>query len=259
MTASDMVCLSKNTASYDSIAGLYSELWADWYLPAAMPALEQLFLSQVPRGSAVLDVCCGCAHVTQELVKQGYSVTGIDLSAELIAIARERCPGADFVVADARTFVTERRYDAALSTFDALNHILELSDLTEAFRRVREAVRPGGLFVFDVNLEEAYFADLRTWHTTVTDREASLVRGTFDLNANLARTDLIWFVRTDHDSLWERRTSSVYERCYPESEISDALREAGWSDIDCKPAGSLGVKGDIGFGRLFFSARANDK
>lgn len=221
-----------------------------------MPALEGLFFSQLPKGSSVLDVCCGCGHVTRELVRRAYTVMGVDISAELVAIARERIPEAEFVVSNITEFTTGRKFDAALSTFDALNHILELADLTESFRRVHRTLKPGGLFVFDMNLEEAYFADLRTWHTTVKETEVSLVRGTFDLNAALARTDLIWFVRTEQPGLWERRTSSVYERCYSEAEITEALRTAGWNSITCVAARAAGVKADLGFGRLFFSARA---
>ena len=62
---------------------MYDSLWADWYLPAAMPALEKLVFSRVPNGARILDVCCGSGHVTTELVRRGYSVTGVDASAAL--------------------------------------------------------------------------------------------------------------------------------------------------------------------------------
>src|SRR5947208_12874629 len=52
---------SPNSA-YDETAGMYHALWADWYLPAAVPALEKLFFSKVPAGPRVLDVCCGPGH-----------------------------------------------------------------------------------------------------------------------------------------------------------------------------------------------------
>src|SRR5436305_7706286 len=97
----------KTTApsSYDPIADMYHRLWADWYLPAALPALELLFFSKVPKASGrILDVCCGSGHVTRELIGRGYSVTAVDASAGLIAIARRDWPGVDWRVADVRNF-----------------------------------------------------------------------------------------------------------------------------------------------------------
>src|SRR5579875_3088746 len=110
-------------SSYDEIAEMYHALWADFYLPAALPALEKLFFERVPGGARVLDVCCGSGHVTEELVRRGYRVTGIDSSSELIALARTAVPGAEFRVQDARNIQLEEPCDAALSTFDSLNHL----------------------------------------------------------------------------------------------------------------------------------------
>src|ERR1700728_153608 len=83
-------------SSYDDIADMYHSLWANWYLPAALPALEKLFFSQLCSGGRVLDLCCGSGHVTRELVERGYAVTGVDASAALIAIARRELPQVDF-------------------------------------------------------------------------------------------------------------------------------------------------------------------
>ncbi len=246
----------KVTASYDSIAGLYRELWADWYLPAALPALEKLFFSRVRTGLKVLDACCGCGHITRELVKRGYNVTGVDISAELISIARKDVPQAEFMVADITAFDTDRQFHAAISTFDALNHILRIEDLSQALRSVRRSLVSGGLFVFDVNLEEAYLVDLRNWHPTVKESDVSLMRGAFDLNTRIARTDLIWFIETDQPPMWERRTATVNEKAYSEAEIVNALEATGWSKIERQTAREAGVDAELGFGRVFFSARA---
>ena len=115
---------------------------------AAKLALEKLFFSQVPASATVLDVCCGSGHVTKELVKRGYQVTGVD-SAALIAQARTDLPQVDLRVQDARLMQLPMRYDAALSTFDSLNHILCIDELRQVFERVHSVLAPSGLFVFD--------------------------------------------------------------------------------------------------------------
>ena len=134
------------SSPYNPIAGMYHALWFDWYLPAAMPALENLFFARVEHGAKVLDVCCGSGHVTKEFVKRGYHVTGVDNSADLIALAREQLPQAQFVVQDVCDLKLPEHYDAAVSTFDSFNHILTIDKLALAFAGVLSALRSNGDF-----------------------------------------------------------------------------------------------------------------
>ncbi len=248
--------MPETLSSYDEIAGLYHALWADWYLPAAMPALEKLFFSQVPCSARVLDLCCGSGHVTKELVQRGYKVTGIDSSAALIALGQKDLPAVDLRVQDARELKLESRYDAALSTFDSLNHLLSLEELRQVFDQVRGVLYPNGRFVFDMNLEQAYCIDPRHWMVDITDKSVGLMRGHYDFAAKLATTELIWFVSSGEDHLWQQHRSIVKERCYTQAEILLALGEAGFHALEAIPAENAGVRSDLGFGRVFFIARA---
>jgi len=243
------------SSSYDDIAGMYHAFWADWYLPAALPALDRLFFSRVPADKRVLDVCCGSGHVTQELIRRGYPVTGVDASAGLIDIARGNLPGVDFRVQDVRHLQLEDRFDAALSTFDSLNHVLTLKDLGAVFCAVRSVLVSGGMFVFDMNLEEAYLMNLREWNATVQEGSVGLVRGTFDPDSKMAFTELIWFTKeNNHSALWSRRQSVVEQRCYSQGEITVALAEAGFSRIEALTAQQAGMQADLAMGRIFFTA-----
>ena len=242
------------TSAYDDVAGMYHTLWQDWYLPAALPCLEGLFFSQVAPGSKVLDLCCGSGHVTKELIARGYEVTGVDSSAALIEIARAELPGADLRVQDARSLKLANCYDAALSTFDSLNHILSIEELKDVFSQIYGRLRDGGLFVFDMNLEEAYSMDLRQWHVTVREESVGLVRGTYDFDTKKAITELIWFRREGSgENCWRQGTGKVEQRCYESSAVSRALRDAGFGHILLTKATDAGMSQDLGFGRVFFS------
>jgi SAM-dependent methyltransferase len=245
-------------SSYDEIAGLYDDLWSDWYLPAALPALERLFFSRIAPGSRVLDLCCGSGHVTQELVRRGYDVTGVDNSAELIALARRRIPDIDLRVQDARKLVIEGHFDGVLSTFDSLNHILSLEDLEKVFVGVHSLLRYGGRFVFDMNVEEAYSLDLKQWSVDIKDTTVGLVRGQYDTFSKKARTELIWFVKPEDSDCWRQHRSIVEQRCYAQSEILRTLHSAGFRSTDVFTSIEAGVTSDLGFGRLFFVARSLD-
>jgi SAM-dependent methyltransferase len=248
---------SVSPSSYDPIAEMYHKLWADWYLPAALPALDRLFFSRVPAAEKVLDVCCGSGHVTRELIRRGYSVTAVDASAELIAIARRDWPGVDWRVQDARQIdVGQSGYAAALSTFDSLNHLANADDLESVFESVHRALEPGGLFVFDMNLEEAFLSDHRRWTAEVTPEYVSLVRGFYDEASKIARTELIWFVPGESPDSWRQHRSVVEQRSFPEREIRSRLGRSGFRQIEITSAAEAGMGADLGYGRIFISARA---
>ncbi len=250
------VAMPDRASSYDEIAGIYHTLWADWYLPAAMPALEELFFSRLAQGTSVLDVCCGSGHVTKELAARGYQITGIDNSAELIAQARRELPDVDFRVQDVRAIRLERHYEAALSTFDSLNHLLSLDELRLALQGIHRALVRGGLFVFDMNVETAYLSEQRRWTVNLSDESVGLVRGSYDRAEKKASTEIIWFRKAGSDNLWEQHRSIVEQRCYPQEAVVAALSEAGFRGIEATPAESAGVAAGLGFGRIFFSGRA---
>jgi len=235
---------------------MYDAFWADWYLPAALPALEELFFSKISAGSRVLDLCCGSGHVTKELLARGYAVTGVDLSRALVERARQALPTAEFLVQDARDLRLEAIYDAAISTFDSLNHILTAEDLQKVFARVRKHLVTGGLFVFDMNSEQAYFVDLRQWIANVGHNDVGLVRGTYDAGTKTALTELIWFEKKEESNAWTRRESVVEQRCYPQSEVLAALLKSGFKNVEAISAAAAGVTSDLGFGRIFYVARA---
>jgi len=242
-------------SSYDEIAPMYHALWASSYLPAAQPALANLFFAKIQPHARVLDVCCGSGHVTCELLRQGYRVTGVDNSAALLEIAQQTLPAAQLVLQDVRHLTLPGPYDAAISTFDSLNHMLSLEDLHAVFSGVYSALITGGLFLFDMNLEEAYAQDLHQWLVNIHHDSVGLARGLYDTVTHTAHTELIWFTLKGPGNCWQRRQSVVEERCYEKHDIIHALQFAGFRGIEVHPAVEICTDKDFGQGRYFFSAR----
>lgn len=264
--------LTHFVSPYDAIAGLYHCAWDDWYLPAALPALERLFFSEIAPGARVLDACCGSGHVTRELVRRGFKVTGLDSSASLIAHARRELPEAKFVVADVRDFSFAEPFEGALSTFDSLNHLLTYHDLCAAFRCIRRVLGDGAPFFFDMNLDDAYEMDLGEWIKYEREGCIGFSRGLYSRATHRARTEIVWFelqrslaqnrgrqeteILDDVAGLWRRRDSVVEEQCYTIEEIEEALRAAAFRRIDRFSAVEAGVTHSIGYGRLYVRAFA---
>ncbi len=237
---------------YDPFAWFYNQGWGSDYHRQAAPLLERHVFSRLPAGARVLDVCCGTGDLSRVLAAHGYRVTGIDGSEEMLRFAREQTRGAEFCLADARRFSIGSRFDAALSTYDSLNHVLDPEELESAFASVRRALVPGGLFVFDMNTEESFETLWCGSSGTVEDTAAGITRASYDPVQKIGRADLTLFRLVE--GAWRRSDISVLERCYPVEDVTAALGRAGFTGIEDHNAWELGMRGDMAVGRVFFFA-----
>lgn len=92
----------------------------------------------------VLDVACGTGDMAVELLRQGCSVTGVDLSKEMMAIAKRKAPQAEYWLADVeRLPFGEASFDAVTCAFGVRNFVHLEQGLSEMLR----VLKPGGRMV----------------------------------------------------------------------------------------------------------------
>jgi SAM-dependent methyltransferase len=118
---------------------------------AATATLE--ILRRAGIGGLVVELGCGGGTSSRILADAGHEVLGVDLSPEMIRIARRRVPEATFRVGSA--FATPIPDCAAVTAFgEVLNYAFEIEvgerHLMDLFRRVHAALVPGGLFALDL-------------------------------------------------------------------------------------------------------------
>ena len=92
----------------------------------------------------VLDVACGTGDMVQELQKRGCLVTGVDLSEEMLTIAKSKAPTATYMIADAEHLPFENDcFDAVTCAFGVRNFVHLEQGLGEMLR----VLKPGGRMV----------------------------------------------------------------------------------------------------------------
>lgn len=138
-------------ASYERPAG--------YALRSRMAAVLQL-IQQGP--GRVLDAGMGPGRLLDELVRRGWTVSGIDASVEMVAAARSRLPEAADRLAHAKIEglpFADGSFDAVVAT-----GVLEYTDLESAIAELQRVLRPGGLAVVSYpNPGNFYW----TWRTAV--------------------------------------------------------------------------------------------
>ncbi|MGC9367348.1 MAG: class I SAM-dependent methyltransferase [bacterium] len=233
-------------SDYDNFAWVYNRHWGS-HSKGIIPVLEKLIFSNIPENGIILDLCCGTGQLDKALTDRGYRVTGVDGSEEMIEFARENAPEADFIVEDARYFTIPDRFDATLSLFDSLNHVMELKELETVFKNVYSVLKPGGIFLFDLNMKEGFEKRWKGSFNLVEDDHVCAIRSCYDQDSKIGKFEVTVFRFFDD---WIRSDVSLLQRCYPQEKVVSALRKAGFQDIRAFDAiSNLGLK-DVG--RTYF-------
>lgn len=239
-------------SNYDSLAWFYNKHWSLEIPNQIFTVIEKLLLPCMPAGGRLLDLCCGTGQTSAALIERGFRVTGIDGSEEMLHYARRNASAAEFISADARSFRLDPVYDGIVSTFDSLNHVLHLWELTQVFDNAHAALAEGGLFLFDMIMDEAFLLRRQDYFTIVGDDHICVLRGQYDPDQRISRTDAAMFRLKG--KAWRRIDVVILERCYSENEIKTALKDSGFKEVSLYHAEKdLDLADHIG--RVFFLAR----
>lgn len=109
-------------------------------------AVVERFVAHLPPGARVLDLGCGTGRPTAaQLVRAGCAVTGVDISEEMLRLARENVPGATFLHSDILSVdLPEGSFDGVTCFFVLL--MMRRADIDKMLRRIHDLLVPGGRF-----------------------------------------------------------------------------------------------------------------
>jgi SAM-dependent methyltransferase len=147
-----------NTRAYERIAAVWNDYVGGSSLPyhCFLPAAARHY--GLPPLRSILELACGTGPLTRRLAEQAERVVGLDASEPMLREARAltRNSNVQYVQHDFRDFSLGQTFDAAVSSGDSLNYVENLAELASVFRCVRQHLRAGGIFAFDV-LNDARF------------------------------------------------------------------------------------------------------
>lgn len=145
-------------AVFGAYSQYYDLLYKDKNYAAETAYIKRLLNRHAPGARALLELGSGTGKHATLLAEQGYSVHGIERSADMLAeCLRRRSEQAaeisnrlSFAEGDIRSFRDSGAYDAVLSLFHVVSYLTTNADLKAVFKNAADRLKPGGVFIFDV-------------------------------------------------------------------------------------------------------------
>ena len=144
-------------STFDLSAAYYDLLYEDKRYDDEAAFVARLIRDHAPRARSVLELGCGTGKHALALARQGFSLSGVDLSPRMVDRANARLSDAslppglkvNFETGDVRTARFDRTFDAVVSLFHVISYQVTNSDLIETIRTASSHLAAGGVFVFD--------------------------------------------------------------------------------------------------------------
>ncbi|HEY1013613.1 MAG TPA: class I SAM-dependent methyltransferase [Herpetosiphonaceae bacterium] len=227
--------MSAESAAYEAYARHYDEGQLHFSVLMYGYLAEVLARHRPPPERTLIDLACGTGTLALMLADDGWDVLGIDGSRAMLREAQRKARrGAGlersirFRRADMRDWSASAPVSLVTCCYDSLNYLLEEADLLAAFRAVRAALAPGGLWIFDINTP---FFLTNVWDPVeVEERDgyAHVMQTGFEPARCLSTLTLTGFARRA-DGLYERFDERHAERGYGRETLARLLAEAGFA------------------------------
>ncbi|MCK9221738.1 MAG: class I SAM-dependent methyltransferase [Limnochordia bacterium] len=227
--------MTEDLGRYQYLALVYDRMKSEVDYPQWGQYVIQIWQHYEHAPETVLDLACGTGGITLYLAQQGYNMTGVDLSEDMLALADEKFYDSRLVVPllqqDMRYLNTGTSFDAVICLCDSINYLDAIDDVKQCFGRVYQCLRPGGLFVFDVNTALALerFYGTNVYYDQVPGGELKW-ETSYDKNKGRCVMDLTFSI-TVGGVLREYRERHI-EQAYPMDQLAQALDEKGFTVLD---------------------------
>lgn len=217
--------------AYTDFALVYDELMADIPYDAYVDLIS--IAADGIKGKKIIDVGCGTGLLSVKLAKSGAFVTGIDLSKDMLDIAKKRASDLsmeiEFQEMPMQDIKGAEQFDAAVIAIDSLNYLPDRDSVFDTFNGIYSVLNSGGVLLFDVHstfktdvifMESPFTFDndriAYIWHTEEGDEEHTVL------------SELSFFVKED-GGLYRRFDERHQQRTFRVFEYVDLLQKAGFT------------------------------
>ncbi|MCF6092902.1 methyltransferase domain-containing protein [Microaerobacter geothermalis] len=222
--------------AYKKMAYIYDQLMKDAPYEQWVQFLLQALKKEEGPFQHLVDLGCGTGSISIPLSRMGYSVTGIDLSEDMLAVAKEKADEVRIDLSlfqqDMRKWTLPRQADVVFSFCDSFNYLLKEEDIQSVFRQTNLGLVTGGLFLFDMHtpykIKEEFAGRTFTW----VEDDVTYIWNCHGMQHLMVEHELIFFVK-EKENLYRRWEEVHFQRAYPMESVIGWLEEAGFGFLSC--------------------------
>ncbi|WP_276870191.1 class I SAM-dependent DNA methyltransferase [Lactococcus taiwanensis] len=217
-------------AFYEDFSRVYDqvmdqELYDDWlaFTKRHLPASTQ----------SIFELACGSGALSVRLAQEGYQVTGLDISQEMLTLASQKARRAGVKIAfkagDMRELSGLGKFDAVTCYSDSLCYLENLEELQATFDGVSDLLADGGTFIFDVHslhqIDEVF--PNYSYHENAED--FAFLWDSFEGDVPHSIVHELSFFIQGEDGRFTRKDEVHEERTYPLEDYLSRLAAAGFT------------------------------
>jgi len=198
--------------------------------------LEEIFKRYAPfKPRTILDGGCGTGGHVIPLAKRGYDMTGVDVSGEMICLARENAVKMGvkpkFNVMDLRELELDKKFDVCISMFSVIGYITDNKDLSKTLQNIRNCLKKGALFIFDFWYGPSVLSLRPTARIKNSEKKGIRVirfsEPTMDTFHHICKVNYYWIVTKENLVVYKGKEKHAVRFYFPE-EIKHYLEESGF-------------------------------
>lgn len=215
-------------------AKFYDALYHFKDYKAASEKLNRIIKEHNPGAKTLLDTACGTGKHIEHL-QHHYEVEGLDISEELLDIAKKRCPNTIFHIADVSNFTLNKKFDVITCLFSSIAYVKTTERLFSTLSYMSQHLNPDGLVIIEPWFSKENFRtgtitannfdddDLKiTWMYT-SERENDL--SILDINYLVGTPEEVTFFKERHEiGLFD---DSQYRKAFTEAGLEVTFDREG--------------------------------
>ena len=213
---------------YSGFAKVYDRLMEDVPYDKWIENIKKLIGEINLKPQNVLELACGTGTLSLKISKMGYNVTGIDISEEMLSVAKNKAlqerQRIDFLNQDISDFQVSRKFDLIISLCDGINYIIEKKDIENLFRKVYQSLSEDGIFIFDISSYYKLKNILGNNNISQADEDLAFIwENYYDDESDILEFDLSIFI--EENGIYKRYNEEHIQKAYKISDLEKIYQE----------------------------------
>lgn len=186
-------------------------------------------------GSRIVELGCGTGAFTLQMCNLGYKMTGIDLSPDMLSVARDKFEKTDFADTvfseqDMQEFTLPEKVDALVCVCDSINYIMDKEGLEKVFRCAEQSLKSNGVFIVDLKTKH-FYENVLAYNTMAENfPTCSYIWDNYYHEEERVNEYMLTLFVQD-GKFFRRFIENHFQKAYETDEMIQAARRSGFTNI----------------------------